>query len=70
MAAQQLDSTKNSSRQKEEGGDEVEGSAYNDAYQTEGQQQKPDEWIEHHGGDGNGPAGNEQQTEEEQLEHG
>ena len=40
----------------EEGGDEFEGAADDDADQTEGQQDQPDERVEDDGGECEGPA--------------
>lgn len=66
----QLDGADDSSGKEEERGDQLEGAAHDDAYQSEGQQQKPDEWVEQHRDDGDRPAGDEQYTEEEQFKHG
>ena len=68
-AAGVLDGANGSRRQGEESGDEIEGSAYDDAHQAEGQQDEPDERVEDERGEGDRPADNEQDAEEQEFEH-
>jgi len=64
-----LDGAKHAAWQRKERGNEVESSTNDNADKPEGQQHKPDERVKNDRGDGEGPARDEQNTEEEQLKH-
>jgi hypothetical protein len=53
----------------EDCGDQSEGASDGDAYQAEGEQDEPDEWIKDQRGKGKGPAEEGEEAEEEEVEH-
>ena len=53
----------------EDCGDEGEGASDYDAYQAEGEQDEPDEWVKDQRGEGEGPAEEGEDQEEEEVEH-
>lgn len=64
-----LDGAEDSGGEVEEGGDELEDSTDDDAYQAERQQDEPDERVEDDGDERERPAGDEKDEEDEQFEH-
>ena len=64
-----LDGAKDAGGEGEEGGDELEDTADNDADQAKGKKDQPDERVEDQREEGRGPADDEEDQEEEKL-HG
>jgi hypothetical protein len=64
-----LDGSEHAAGEREECGDEVECASDDDAYETEGQKEKPDEGKENERGEGQGPAKKGEETEEQKIEH-
>ena len=64
-----LDGAEHAAGKVEERGDEFEGAADYDAYEAEGQQNQPDERIQQERDQGDGPADDQEETEEQEFEH-
>jgi hypothetical protein len=63
------DTAEEADRKEEERGDELEGAEDDDADQAEGEEDEPDEGIEDECGQGQGPADDEKDAEEQKFEH-
>jgi hypothetical protein len=64
-----LNGSQHSAGEAEECGDEFEGAADYDADESEGKKDEPDERIEDQGCEGQGPAKESEDAEEEEVEH-
>ena len=59
-----LDTAEKAAGEEEQGGDEVEDAADDNAHQAERQQEQSDQWIKHEGGEGQRPADEQENAKE------
>lgn len=64
-----LDGFEHAAGKVEERGDELKCAADYDPYEAEGQQDQPDERIEQERDEGDGPADDQEETEEQEFQH-